>query len=292
MVCQGLGPEQTQEVWEPFFDWVQGARRQDFELDLARRWAWDARSWWDSGQARIDLCPRHARRRARGITPGGKATRARSASSCTATTRCGCRRPCWRRSAGRRWRTALFAASRHQMVRLHISKGLAGAPDEVLRRGPADRDQSGGRSMPSRWSSSPTANGRPPIRAMRAPAIDLAAARRNAPRHRPGGRRTAQDRAGLGFLCLGEQLLQPRLAARILGRELSRDYGRSRTDIRSGRPVLRPSRRRQRRLERRRFYAPGMNPKSCASSISGGSSGAAFRLRARRPAPAALSPQR
>jgi hypothetical protein len=74
---------------------------------------------------------------------------------------------------------ALFAASRHQMVRLHIGKGLAGAPSDVRA---AVRQTATNPAVADAFTLVIIAEGeRPPAYPGYArPAIDLAAARRNA----------------------------------------------------------------------------------------------------------------
>jgi hypothetical protein len=101
---------------------------------------------------------------------------------------------------------ALFAASRHKKVELHINKGLAGAPPEA-------------QAAARQTATNPAA--------VEAFALVIIAAR-----------------SERGFLCFGEQLLQPFLAERILGEELFEIAGHQ-NEIRPPRAFLRPPRRRQ-----------------------------------------------
>ena len=73
---------------------------------------------------------------------------------------------------------ALFAASRHKKVNLHFNKGLAGAPDEAIA---AARDTATNPAMTEAFALVIVADGEGPrYPGLPRPALDMAAARRNA----------------------------------------------------------------------------------------------------------------
>ena len=136
MVFQGLTRGQAQAVWQPFLDAVDAAPRglpdrvlaAEDRLDVgARRSGRRPSSSARSASSSATTGP--ARRRP---TCSGPATRGRPARSCTATSRPGCRRRCCSRARRAALADALFAASRHWGVSLHVNKGLAGAPAEAI----------------------------------------------------------------------------------------------------------------------------------------------------------------
>lgn len=177
MVSQGLSPEQTRDAWQPFFDWIAAAPR-DYELVSPGAWAWEARSWWDPAKRAStysrdmrDGAPRHhvwgkGDQGEVGVFLHGYDSLWLPAALLQAE----------RRQA---LADALFAASRHQMLRLHIGKGLAGAPAEVRT---AARQTATNPAVADAFTLVIIAEGeRPPAYPGYArPAIDLAAARRNA----------------------------------------------------------------------------------------------------------------
>lgn len=129
MACEGLDGAQIAEIWRPFFDWVT-ARPQDFTV-TDRMWtqARDARSQWDPSSHGFkhdprDGVPKHH------VYNGGNEYE------------CGAflygYDSLWLpaslldESRQKGLTAALFTASRHEMVRLHINKGMAGARPEVL----------------------------------------------------------------------------------------------------------------------------------------------------------------
>jgi FAD/FMN-containing dehydrogenase len=177
MVSQGLSPEQTLAAWQPFFDWVKAAP-QDFEMTSPGAWAWDARAWWDLDK-RASTYTRDPREGAPRHHAWGKGDQGEvgiflhnydSLWLPASLLKVDRRQPLV---------DALFAASRHQMVRLHIGKGLAGAPPEVLA---AARRTATNPAVLDAFTLVIIAEGeRPPAYPGYArPAIDLAAARRNA----------------------------------------------------------------------------------------------------------------
>ena len=123
MVCQGLDSAARQAVWKPFSSTGsrRGNRRRTFPSAAVRSRArappLPARRFWDVCEQSVHAiapipsrAPIWARR---AITAGGEATRTRSACSCTATNRSGCRLRCFRRvsASASRMRSSPRAAS-------------------------------------------------------------------------------------------------------------------------------------------------------------------------------------
>jgi FAD/FMN-containing dehydrogenase len=129
MACEGLNSAQVVEIWHPFFDWVK-ARPQDFTVtDPLWSDASDARSEWDPSNHWFKHDPRD------GVPKHHVWNRGNESE-------CGVYLygydSVWlpasllEKSRQKQLTAALFAASRHEMVRFHIAKGMAGAPPEVL----------------------------------------------------------------------------------------------------------------------------------------------------------------
>jgi FAD/FMN-containing dehydrogenase len=177
MICQGLDPEQASAAWQPFFDWIR-ASPAEFELVSPGAWAWEARTWWDLDK-RASTYVRDTRPGAPAHHGWGKGDQGEvgvflhgyDSLWLPAALLQGERR---RQLAG-----ALFAASRHQMVRLHIGKGLAGATPEVRE---AARRTATNPAVADAFTLVIIAEGeRPPAYPGYArPAVDLAAARKTA----------------------------------------------------------------------------------------------------------------
>ena len=179
MISQGLGPEQVQATWQPFFDWIL-ASPQDFDLVSPGAGTWQARTWWDPEQRAATYtsdprpgAPRHhawgkGDQGEVGVFLHGYDSLWLPASLLQAERR-------------QSLADALFAASRHQMVRLHFGKGLAGAPPEVSA---AALQTATNPAVADAFTLVIIADGeQPPAYPGHArPAIDLAAARRNARR--------------------------------------------------------------------------------------------------------------
>lgn len=126
MVSQGLRNDQVTIAWQPFFEWVS-ASPKDFEVVTQfHSGAWDSRGWWDvkSNPAMIpdtrDGAPKD-----RGWWKGDQDQVGAFLHGMESL---------WlpasllREDRQQRLVDALFAASHHQRVQLHINKGLAGAP--------------------------------------------------------------------------------------------------------------------------------------------------------------------
>jgi FAD/FMN-containing dehydrogenase len=129
MACEGLNSAQVAEIWHPFFDWVK-ARPQDFTVtDPLWSDSSDARSEWDPSNHWFKHDPRD------GVPKHHVWNRGNEGE-------CGAYfygyDSVWlpasllEKSRQKQLTAALFVASRHEMVRFHIAKGMAGAPPEVL----------------------------------------------------------------------------------------------------------------------------------------------------------------
>jgi FAD/FMN-containing dehydrogenase len=177
MISQGLTPEQTLAAWQPFFDWVK-ASPNDFDLVSPGASAWDARSWWD-----LDKRPSQFYRDTREGAPRhhgwGKGDQGEVGIFLHGYDSLWLPASLLQADRRQSLADALFAASRHQMVRLHIGKGLAGAPSEVRA---AALQTATNPAVVDAFTLVIIAEGeRPPAYPGYArPAVDLAAARKNA----------------------------------------------------------------------------------------------------------------
>ncbi|HEY8023262.1 MAG TPA: FAD-binding oxidoreductase [Burkholderiaceae bacterium] len=129
MISQGLDPAQVRAVWQPFFDWVTASPEDFVATSALVADAWDSRGWWDlekSPSLKRDTregAPRHhgwgqGNQDEVGVFLHGYDSLWLPASLLQADRQ-------------KLLANALYAASRHQMVRLHIGKGLAGASPEA-----------------------------------------------------------------------------------------------------------------------------------------------------------------
>jgi hypothetical protein len=129
MACEGLDGAQIAEIWRPFFDWVK-ARPQDF-TETEGMWtnARDARSQWDPSSHGFKHDPRDG-------TPKHHVYNGGNEGECGAFLygydSLWLPASLLDDSQQKGLTAALFAASRHEIVRLHINKGMAGARPEVL----------------------------------------------------------------------------------------------------------------------------------------------------------------
>src|SRR5581483_10975323 len=250
MACEGLDSLEVAETWRPFFDWVK-ARPTDFTVtDPLWANAWDARSRWDPS----------ARSYNRDLRDGAPKHHVWNKSN---TDECGAflygYDSLWlpasllEKSRQNQLTEALFAASRHEMVRFHINKGMAGAPPEVL-------------ASVSQTATNPTlldaftlvivADGdwTPAYPGFPRPPMDMAKARERA-------RGIAMAAAELRKIAphsgsyFNEGNFQRLVAGGVLGQELFQAESHQ-DEIRPGRALLRPPRCRQRGVERGRLYAP------------------------------------
>ncbi len=129
MVSQGLDDAQVGAAWRPFFDWVRAAPADFSVVSPLRSGAWDSRHWWDTAGDSWIRDTREGAPAHRGWNKGdqgevGVFLHGYDSLWLPATL--------LHASREKHLVDALFAASRHKLVRLHIGKGLAGAPPEVL----------------------------------------------------------------------------------------------------------------------------------------------------------------
>jgi FAD/FMN-containing dehydrogenase len=130
MVSQGLDKEQMGKVWQPFIDWVNASPSDYVIASPLRSGAWPARSWWDLKDnpsmihdTRTGATANHAWWRGDQDQVGAYLHGYDSL---------------WlpanllQKDRQQQLADALFAASRHKDLELHINKGLAGAPPEAL----------------------------------------------------------------------------------------------------------------------------------------------------------------
>lgn len=128
MACEGLDSAQVAEIWRPFIDWVK-ARPQDFTATSLWSVALDARSQWDPLNRWFKHDPRDGVPKHHVFSRGDEGE-------------CGAYLygydSLWLparlldESRQKQLSAAIFAASRHQMVRFHFGKGMAGTRPEVL----------------------------------------------------------------------------------------------------------------------------------------------------------------
>ena len=130
MVCQGLDAKQAAEAWRPLFEWIHSEPRDFTILDRPDAGAKPARPWWQVAgnrsmipDKRPGAAPHH------GWWEGdqdqvGAFWHGFDSVWLPATLLAGAERV--------RLVEALFAASRHEEIELHMNKGLAGAPAEAI----------------------------------------------------------------------------------------------------------------------------------------------------------------
>jgi FAD/FMN-containing dehydrogenase len=177
MISQGLTPEQTGAAWQPFFDWVK-ASPADFELVSSGAWAWDARTWWDLDKRSSEFA-RDARAGAPSHHAWGKGDQGEVGVFLHGYDSLWLPASLLQKDRQQSLADALFAASRHEMVRLHIGKGLAGASPDVRA---SARQTAMNPAVVDAFTLVIIANGEmpPAYPGYPRPAIDLAAARKNA----------------------------------------------------------------------------------------------------------------
>jgi FAD/FMN-containing dehydrogenase len=130
MVCQGLDNARASEAWQPFFDWVKASPRDFTAMSPFGTHVGNARSWWEvEGNPSMIRDTRDGARKDHGWWQGDQDQVGAYLHGFESI---------WlpasllREDRQRHLVDALFAASRHQRVQLHINKGLAGAPPEAL----------------------------------------------------------------------------------------------------------------------------------------------------------------
>ena len=244
MVFQGLDRSGAQAVWQPFLDAVdaaQGLRRrvlaaEDRRHIGARLLGADAESSACSASSSSDDRPGAPESNV--FWPGDQGQAGQFLHGYDST---------WLPASllGPSRRTALadalFAASRHWSVSLHVNKGLAGAPRRSLA---AARDTAINPAVLDAFALAIIgARKRPAYPGVAGREPDVDAARRATQAIGAGDGRVAQARARPGAYVSESNFFEPRLAAGVLGRELRAAAG-GEGALRPGRPVLRAPRRR------------------------------------------------
>lgn len=130
MTCHGLDNAQAAETWQPFFDWVKASLQDLTVLAPLGAGAGDSRRWWAiEGKSNMIRDTREG-------VPGNHAWSEGDQGECGAFLHG--YDSLWlpgsllQAQHQARLVDALFAASRHKLLRVFINKGLAGAPLEVL----------------------------------------------------------------------------------------------------------------------------------------------------------------
>jgi FAD/FMN-containing dehydrogenase len=179
MVCQGVDDGQVKRLWQPFFDWAKSSK--DLNASDLRGGAGKARPWWDvvarkrRGNNSMISDPR----------PGAPATHAwwsgdqeQVGAFVHGYDSLWLPASLLRRNQQQRLADVLFAASRHQDVEMHFNKGIAGAPAAAVA---ATRDTATNPAVVDAFVLVIIADGeRPSYPGLARPAMDTAAARRNA----------------------------------------------------------------------------------------------------------------
>jgi FAD/FMN-containing dehydrogenase len=179
MVCQGVDDDQIAAVWQPFFDSVRSSA--DLTVSDLAAGAAHSRHWWDVvyrrskgsdamvSDPRPGVPPMHAwwsgDQDQVGAFLHGYESLWLSASLLQEKQR-------------QHFAETLFAASRHKRIEMHFNKGIAGAPDEAVA---ATRDTATNPAVADAFVLAIIAVGeRPAYPGLARPAMDEAAARRNA----------------------------------------------------------------------------------------------------------------
>jgi hypothetical protein len=160
MVCQGLDNQQTEDVWQPFFDWARSA--SDYSVSDLEAGCGHARAWWDvetrkrRGNDSMISDPR----------PGAPVFHAWwSGDQDQASAYLHGYESLWlpaallQKAEQAQLSGALFAASRRWEVQLHFNKGLAGAPSDAIA---AARDTATNPMVLDAFALAIIANGGPP----------------------------------------------------------------------------------------------------------------------------------
>jgi FAD/FMN-containing dehydrogenase len=176
MVCQGLDSAQARNAWQSFFDWVSASPRDFTVVAPLRSRSWESQSWWalEDNPSMIrdtrDGAPQdhgwwHGDQDQVGSFIHGYDSVWLPASLLQEDRRT--------QLAG-----ALFAASRHKRLELHINKGLAGSPPEALA---ATRQTATNPAVADAFTLVIVADGEgPAYPGLARPAMDLAAAHKDA----------------------------------------------------------------------------------------------------------------
>jgi FAD/FMN-containing dehydrogenase len=129
MSCEGLDAAEMAQIWQPFLDWVR-ARPNEFSIPRPlRTGAGDGRTRWSPSNGGFKHDPREG-------APAHHVWNQDNEGECGAYIYA--YDSVWLpaslldKSRQSELTTALFAASRYEMVRLHTNKGMAGASPETL----------------------------------------------------------------------------------------------------------------------------------------------------------------
>lgn len=130
MVSQGLDKEQSAKVWQPFIDWVKASPADYTIASPLRTGAWPARSWWDLKDNPSMI---HDTREG-AVTGHGwwKGDQDQVGAYLHGYDSLWLPARLLRADRQKLLVDALFAASRHKQLELHLNKGLAGAPNAAL----------------------------------------------------------------------------------------------------------------------------------------------------------------
>jgi hypothetical protein len=132
MVSQGLELQKAREVLRPFFDWVHASPGKLALISGPNARAKNPRNWWAvAGNPNMERDTRDGAPADRGWSKGDQGEVGALLHGYDSV---------WlpaallQKSHTKYLTAALFAASRHKLVRRFLNKGLAGAPAEVLQR--------------------------------------------------------------------------------------------------------------------------------------------------------------
>jgi hypothetical protein len=176
MVSQGLSKEQMIALWVPFITWVNASPKEFVVISPLGSYAGDSRSWWQvEGNPSMNRDTRDGAPRDRGWWQGDQEQVGMFLHGMESI---------WLPASllqaheQKRLVNALFSASRHKRVQLHINKGLAGAPPEALA---AVRQTATNPAVADAFALAIIADGEAPAYpGLSRPAIDLAAAHKDA----------------------------------------------------------------------------------------------------------------
>ena len=129
MISQALTPEHVLAIWQPFFDWVAASPKDFVVASPLGAGAWAARDWWDL--EKNSSMTRDLRAGAQKHHGWGKGDQGEVGIFLHGYDSLWLPAVLLQADRQQSLVAALFAASRHQMVRLHFGKGLAGAPSTV-----------------------------------------------------------------------------------------------------------------------------------------------------------------
>jgi FAD/FMN-containing dehydrogenase len=176
MVSQGLSKEQMTALWVPFITWVNASPKEFVVISPLGSYAGDSRSWWEvEGNPSMNRDTRDGAPRDRGWWQGDQEQVGMFLHGMESI---------WLPASllqaheQKRLVSALFSASRHKRVQLHINTGLAGAPPDALA---AVRQTATNPAVAEAFALAIIADGEAPAYpGLLRPAIDLAAARLDA----------------------------------------------------------------------------------------------------------------